>query len=71
MFTWVCNQRVCQKTTEAIEAADGLCQIKEGNHIYRTHSVPDTGTGGDALFRLSHLGLPTELEMSVKIDSRW
>lgn len=23
------------KTTEAIKAADGLCQIKEENHIYR------------------------------------
>jgi len=35
------------------------------------YSVPDTGTGGDALFRLSHLSLPMDLEMSVKIDSRW
>lgn len=46
-------------------------QIKKEITFTEYYSVPDTGTGGDAFFRLSHLSLPMELEMSVKINSRW
>ena len=55
------------KTTETIRQQMVCVKLREKIVFIEYYNVPGTKMDGDALFRLSHLSLPTELQMSFQM----